>query len=545
MEELQKQVRRAKRRITLQRFVNVLGWCWFAALLVAAGLIIVDKYKPMNVQLWVWGAGAVVAGFIAALVWTVLVRSLPLEAALEIDRRFGLKERVSSTLAMPPEDLASEAGQTVANDATRRVARLEISEKFPISPPQRLLLPIIPAILAVLVALFLNPPGPENTAQAKTEDPTVKPQVKKASEVVRKQLAERQEKAKQEGLKEAEQLFKKLEEGTKQMASTPPDRDKALAKLNDLSRQLQERRQQIGGAEKVKEQLNPLKNLERGPADKFAQALSKGDFDKAMEELKNIQKDLENSKLGDKEKEQLAKQLEQMKEKLDKLGEAHKAAQAEMQKKADEMRKAGQNAEAEKLEEQIRQMQNQAPQMQQMQDMANKLGQCAKCLKEGKGDQAAEAMKQVQNAMGDMKKQLDEMEMLDDAMEQLAQAKDKMNCKKCGGMGCKACQGQGEGDKDAPPGMGLGKGRGKGERPEAKTDTASYDSQVRQKVGKGGATVEGMVHGPNMKGDAQVQIQENVDTVRRGDTDPISSRQIPKKYGEQVKEYFNDFGDGK
>jgi acyl carrier protein phosphodiesterase len=510
-------------------------------------MIFADKYFPMHVSLWGWAAGAVGVGLVAALIWTFLAGGKPLEAAIEIDRRFGLKERVSSALAMPPEDLQSEAGQTVAVDATRRVARLEISEKFPIAPPRRLLLPILPAVLAILVALLPNPTVGDNPLQAKTEDPAVKPQVKKATEDVNKKLAERGKKAEKEGLKEAEQLFKKLEESTKQMASAPPDREKALSKLNDLSRQLQERRQQIGGAEKVKEQLNPLKKLDHGPADKFAQALANGEFNKALEELNNIQKDLDNNKLDEKEKEKLANQLEQMKDKLEKLAENHKKAQAEMQKKADELRKAGQKDEADKLEEQIRQMQNQNPQMDQLQDLANKLGQCANCMKQGNGQQAAEAMKQAQNALGGMKKQLEEMEMLDGAMEQLAQAKDKMNCKNCGGKGCDMCmgQGEGEGDKDQPPGMGLGKGRGKGPRPEAKTDTNTYDSQVRQKVGKGSATIEGMVEGPNLKGNVQTQIQEQIDSVRRGDTDPLNNRQIPKKYGEQVKEYYDTFREGK
>jgi hypothetical protein len=130
-------------------------------------------------------------------------------------------------------------------------------------------------------------------------------------------------------------------------------------------------------------------------------------------------------------------------------------------------------------------------------------------------------------------------------MEKMAEAKDKMNCQKCGGMGCKQCQGNGDGDKDGPPGFGLGKGRGKGERPEAKTDTNSYDSHARQKVGQGSATVEGFVEGPNKKGDTQIQIQESVDSVRRGDTDPTTDRQIPKKYGEQVKEFFDGFHEGK
>jgi hypothetical protein len=200
MEELRKQVRRAGRRLAFQRFVNVLGWCWTITFILAALIILIDKYFPTSVLAWGWGLAAVVSGFLAAVVWTYLVRRHPLEAAIEIDRRFGLKERVSSALAMPEEDLESEAGQTVLGDATRRVARLEISEKFPVKPPRRLLLPIVPIVVAFLVALLVNPPGVESMPLSKKpDDPAiVKPQVKKAAESVQRKLAERQEKAFQE-----------------------------------------------------------------------------------------------------------------------------------------------------------------------------------------------------------------------------------------------------------------------------------------------------------------------------------------------------------
>ena len=443
---------------------------------------------------------------------------------------------------MPPEDLESEAGQTVAVDATRRMAEAGDLREIPHRPAALAAVADHSRHLGGHRGAAAQSDGRRQVGSSEDRGPGHKTANQKATEAVNKQLADRQKKAEQEGLKDAEQLFKKLEEGTKQMASSPPDREKALSRLNDLSRQLAERRQQIGGAEKVKEELNPLKKLDHGPADKFAQALANGEFNKALEELKDMQKALEDNKLDQKEKEKLANQMEQMKEKLEQLAENHEKAQAEMQKKADEMRKNGQNADAEKLEEQIRQMQNQNPQMEQLKDLAKQMGQCANCMKQGNGQQAAAAMKQAQNALGNMKKQLDEMQMLDAAMDELAQAKDKMNCEHCGGAGCKFCQG--EDDRMGKRGPG-GLGRGAGERPEAKSDTKSYDSQVKQKVGRGSATVEGMVEGPNMKGDVQNQIRNDVDAVRRGDTDPETGRQIPKKYGEQVREYMDNFREGK
>lgn len=536
MEELRKQVRRAQRRLTIQRFVNVLGWCWFAALLVALTIIVVDKYHHLHAKAWIWFPIAVAAGLLAAFVWAILGRGRPLEAALEIDRRFALKERVSSALSMPPEDIGSEAGQALSADALGRVKRIVVAEKFAIVPPRKLLLPLAPVFAAIFVTLFVNPPMIDNSAAARQDIPEAKAQVKKASESVRKQLAQRREQAKKEGLPDAENLFKKLEEGTKELASTPPDREKALGKLNDLVRQLQDRREQLGGAEKIKEQLDQLKSIDRGPADKFAQSLGKGDIKQAADELKKLKDQLENSKLSDRQKADLAKQLEQMKDKLNKLAEARQAAQDDLKRRADQMRQAGQAADAEKLEQQLRQMQKQAPQMQKLQDLASKMGQCTQCLKKGDSNEAAKALENMQTSMDNLQRQMEEMQLLDDAMQQIAEAKDQMVCQNCGGEGCEMCQGK--------PGMGLGKGRGEGDRPEAKTKTSFYDSQVKQKVGPGAATIVDLVDGPNIKGNVENQIQQEFDSTRRGSTDPSSGRQIPKKLGQHAREYFDNFREG-
>ena len=99
MDTLQRQVRRARRRLAAERFLDVLGWCWFAALLAALVLIAADKFWPLGVEAWAWAAGALGLGLLAAVVWTLLVRGSLLEAAIEIDRRFALKERVSSALS--------------------------------------------------------------------------------------------------------------------------------------------------------------------------------------------------------------------------------------------------------------------------------------------------------------------------------------------------------------------------------------------------------------------------------------------------------------
>ncbi len=408
MDELQRQVRRAQRRLAWQRLVGALGWCWFTSLLAAVALIAVDKYHPLGVADWIWGVAALAAGLLAALAWTVLTRRKPLDAAIEIDRRYHLKERISSTLAMPVETRQSEAGQALVEDALRRVGRIDLAEKFAVAPPRQLAVPLLPAVAAVLVALLVSPAAVNQQASGNSATAAeTKQQVKKATEMLRRNLADRRQQAEKQGLKDATDLLKKLEEGSKQLAEEP-QREKAMVKLNDLSRQLQQRRQELGGAEKLKQQLDQLKKVDQGPADKLAKALAHGDFKKAAEELKKLQEQLDNKKLDAKQKEDLASQMQQMEQKLKQMADAAQAAQGDLKKQIEQLRRDGQMAEANKLEEQLNKLAEQAPQMQQMQQMAKQLGKCSKCLRQGGQDgEAAKAMKQMQAGLDDMQQQLD------------------------------------------------------------------------------------------------------------------------------------------
>ena len=216
---------------------------------------------------------------------------------------------------------------------------------------------------------------------------------------------------------------------------------------------------------------------------------------------------------------------------------AHQAAQADLQNRIDKARQAGQAAEADKLQQDLDKLMQQAPQMDQLKDLAQQMGQCAKCLRDGQPQDAADALKNLQAGVNDMQKQLDELEMLEDAMGQMAQAKDQMNCPMCGGAGCQACQG----DK---PGFGMGRGRGQGDRPEADSETSAYDSQVRQRIGAGAADVVDLVDGPNVKGNVEQQIKEQFDSVKHVSADPQTDRNIPRQHRQQAREYFDRLREG-
>ena len=114
MYQIRRQVRKAQRHLGLERFLKVLGWSCFASLLIAVGLIVVYTFflplgwdaafgGPVTLGLTILGLAAT-TGFLAAWLWAVVRGQAAVDAALEIDRRYGLKERVSSALTLSAED---------------------------------------------------------------------------------------------------------------------------------------------------------------------------------------------------------------------------------------------------------------------------------------------------------------------------------------------------------------------------------------------------------------------------------------------------------
>ena len=521
MEELHKQIRRAKLRLAAERFLYVLGWCWVSTLSVAAALILLDKFWPLGVSDAAYGIGALTVGLITAAVWSIATSGGNMEAAIEIDRRFGLKERVSSAIALSEEERKTEIGQALLNDTLRRVKRVDVAEEIKPRPTRSLLYPLVPGLLALGLALFVSPAAAEKPNKNPENKKAAAEQIKKSAQLLQKKLAKRRQKAEQKGLKDAEAVFKLLEQGAKQLGEKNQiDQKKALVKLNDLSKELNKRRQKQGGIEKIKRQLGNLKGFKQGPADKFAKVIKHGDFNKAMQELDNLKRQLKSGKLDKNQQQQLANQLEQMHKKLAKMCNDQQDAQNNLQKKIDELRKQGKNEEANKLEELLDKLKMQAPQMEQLQKIAGQIQKCSKCLKKGDAKNAAKALNGAQKNLQGLQKQLDEMKMLDEAMEQLDQCRKGMCCKQC-------------------PGNKAGVGTGIAIDKDPSEEKKNFrDSLVRQQVGRGPSVIDGFVDGPNKKGQVGEEIKQQLDAAKHKDTDPLTDQHIPRKHRESVNGYF-------
>ncbi|NOY29536.1 MAG: hypothetical protein GXP28_04960 [Planctomycetes bacterium] len=545
MEPILAQVKRARRRLGWELFLNRLVRCWFVGLLVAllaiaAPKLIAVENLPTQWSL-PWGLAAIVAGLLVAAVWTWWRGRSELEAAVEIDERYGLKQRVASSLSLSPADAATPAGQALLADAARAVRRVDIDERFRIRLGRRAWLPIVPALLAFLLATLVD-----NREAQSSIDPQTKisqEQQENAAKILRKRLAERRKQAAKKGLKDAEGLFRELEKQTEKMAEArDADPKKTLVKLNDLAKQLEKRRQQLGGDQELRKQFAKMNNLHRGPADKMVDAMKKGDWKKAIRELDKLKKQLETGKLDPEAKKELEQQMKQLQEKMQEAAEARKQAMDDLKKQIEKEKQRGDLSRAGELQQKLDQMQQQQKKMEQLEQLAQKMGECQQCMKEGDAQGAAESLSEMMKQLEQLEQAMEESEMLEMAMDQLQMAKDSMSCKSCQGMGCQSCQGGGMGER---MGQGMGQGKGGGTRPDEKNATNFRNSRVRQKPGRGAAVVVGEAEGPNRRGQVVESVKEQMEVEGGQQADPLVVEKLPKSYREHAEEYFNTLREGK
>ena len=554
MEEIKRQVGRAQRRLVFQQFLTVIGWSLFASLLVAVIGMAIPRLWVLNVQQqtwdWSWMGGGLAAGLLMASIWTWLIRRSRLDAAIEIDRRYGLKERVSSTLSLSSDELTTDIGQALMTDAVRRVERIDVREQFKVSPTWRFLLPVLPVI--ALIGLSLLPNATMKKAEASNEQTAeIKKQIKVATVKLQEKIRDSQKKAEELGLKDTDILKEINKELDKLANKETADRKEALLKINDLAKEIEKRKQELGGAEKLKQQLDKLKDVEKGPADKMAEAMKEGDFGKAKEEMQKLKEDLKAGKLSKEDQEKLANQMEQLKERIQQAMQDKKEAEQKLQEKIEQKLAEGKVGEAAKLQQQLDQMQqNAAQQEQMMQQLAEKLGQAAQAMKEGDANQAMEQLDKLAKEMEGMQEQLDQIENLDELLDQLADAKEAMKCQNCQGQGCAECEGNKDGDgkmkgkNNKDGGKGLGEGQGRGDRPEEQTDKKFYDTRVASDPKPGESVRIGDASGPNKAGKSLETVKQEIQAALAKEPDALEDVTLPRDQRENAKQYFDKIRKG-
>ena len=552
MNRIEVKVRSARRRLILGHFGQALCVTLFAGLLVAIVAIALPaiRFMDVNVSAWnySWIGGCLVAAFAAAGIYA-FVKAPSVEAvAAELDRRFGLRERLSSSIAMTEVDRDSDFGLALLADADKKAAKVDVAEKFRLKPTKIGWLPMSMVPVLVVVLMLAEPMSETSASTTPKVDKTEVKQVLTAASKLKKRIQQQRRKAEAEGLKEAEDMFKKMESQLDKITkASDMNRKDAMIEMNDLKKQLEERRSQLGSTEQMKRALSQMKGLEAGPGDKVAKAIEQGNLAKAKDMVKDLADKMRQGQLSEAEKEQLKNQVQQMQKALENAVKEHKQKEKKLEDQIEQARREGRSGDAAKMQQKLNQMQQKNSQMQNMQQMAESMKNAAEACENGDAGQAADALQQMSDQLGQMQQEMSELEDLDSALDSLSESKSQMRCQQCEGGGCKECQGQGQGQgfgQGQGQGQGLGRGTGQGDRPESETDTNTYETQVRGKVKKGKAVITGFADGPNRKGITREDVKQAIQGSLSEKSDPSENQTLPRAEREHAQQYFDQLREG-
>jgi hypothetical protein len=532
---LYKQLARVHRRLLLQSLVNALIWFWAGAILLAAAWFIAQPLllqQPPQWLRWVVAGGLVGAGTMAAVVCGALWAPSRLAAALSLDSEFGLKERVTTSLTLPPDQESTPAGQALLADVNQKITDLDVGSRFPVRMSwSAALVPVCAAVLA-MVALFYEPTRGSATSKP-TNDLTKPPPNLAEIEQKMKDLKRTREKPAAEKLKseELEKLEAELEKIANKPRKTKEDIKERVKEMTALEDQMKGLEREM--AEKAKSLQNSLKQLdknagkdsEEGPAKDLQKALAEGKLDKAKEELERISKRLKNNEMTDKEKEQLRKQMEKMQQKMERL--------AQQKDKKEQLQKS--NLDPETLQREMEDLQKQSQKLKDLQDLANEMSKCKECLKQGDSQSAMESLKKAGDKLKEMQGREEDLADLEEQLKSLKDAKG--SC--CQGLGEKEEEGEPR-DSDLDQDTENG-GIGQGKRPLGKEKPfRSFDSKAKAEFDpKGKKIFDGYAPGQGFRKKTGPEFAEDIRQASQEAPEAIEQQRVPKAARDMMRGYFD------
>lgn len=556
---IQQTVRAVRRRLLWQTILDRLGIAIAFGLALGLAWMLAQPWVVADAPSWLaWTVLGVVTGLIVVgtVAFTIWKRPSQHRAALELDSRFGLRERITTALSLDDRTRESSAGNAVVADATSKLEALSLRSQFPLRLSRNAIFIPILAIAIGLVAFLYDP----NTGFAKDQqaaEETKKEQQQIAATAAKtirpftkqtKPPGEKERDTKSEELKELEKelnaMMKKYDLDPER--ETPEKLREKVAEMTSMEEKLKkfndEEFKKLDEMDQRMKQLDDLKNdpdFQDGPAKDLNDALSKGDLNKAQDELDMLRKKIQNKEMKPEESEKLARQMDKMQEQVQRLTR-DKERKEKLEKMIDEAKKEGRDAES--LERELEELNESSEQSSEMaQQLGEQLKKASQSLSAGELEDVAEELAQAGMTMQDIEDQLQDLQ---DSSEHLQRLKEERKA------ACEACQGKGEGDKQGEvqrKDWAKGGGQGAGLREENKD--AKSDSVTERVRGlfdpKGKKTYGGSTTGPAFNKATTSELGPVIQEAAQTAPQAADTQRLSREDKDTVREYFKNLGEQK
>lgn len=311
MDSLAEALRRVRRRLFLQRWLDLavaalLGWAATLFAWVLATRLFPVLGNPRPVGLVLLGIGVLAASSIS--VWR---RPSMLRAALETDRRLGLRERFTSSWQLAALD--GPMVQAVHADARRHLGNLDVRRDFLLRLPRHA--PVLVAALLVLGLAFAFLPEFDLLHYRQKQVAQKALREKLAAQVQRLEFAAKPlQKPELERNPALAALGEQVERVAMSLEKQEITDKQAVARITKMAEEIQKLRENIETQNQTPKMEGDTSKLDMTRA--LANDLKQGDFAGAEAKAAALRKEIENKlkdgSLSKEEKAALAKELEQL-----------------------------------------------------------------------------------------------------------------------------------------------------------------------------------------------------------------------------------------
>ncbi len=526
MEELRRIAAKARWRLHVDRAIGSSGAVVVTGAAVFMVLAVSDRLGIASWIPWII-AGSVLAAAVAAGIIAIWHRSAvgELQAAAEVDRRFDLRERLSSAIACEHRaDAFTAVLQRDAGTAAASVAGT-LSSKFPIRIPQSVGIGVVLLGLSAIV-LGTGQWGWFGGGDEGGIVPGVIPTRERVDASVDEVVAEMKDR--EDLSEELQQELQGLQDAVDLAGDEPENmRREALRSMTDLQRKLDDmlNDERAGSLQELERRLRSLTLENRDEVRDLAEALKRGDFTAAKQALEQLQERMDRADLDDATRQALSDQLKDLAKELEKLAEANDALAEALEKSGLDEALASDPDAAKAAVENAKHLN--AEQKKRLLDLIEAQKQAAEaCKKMGKGCKECAGGKS-----GAMKGELSELEALKMFMEDAKAMK-----KACKSAVASMCSGDGNVIGPGHGGQGAGEGR-RASFEETDTATETQRSPV--------TTLEGTIiarqlfdAGVVAVGESQSEAREAILSERRETEEAIAEEEVPRRYHELLRHYF-------
>ncbi len=539
-----KKLRLVRLRCSINLLLKFAGMVLLAAGIAAAMAVLAERLFAVSIitNAAIWGFGAI--GTIAILLLWVTKQPSRMQASILLDERLRLNERFSTALAFSGSDDPFAAAACA--EAHKRAENIKLDKHFPIRPSKCWAYATSTWVMVLALVFFLPQKDLLGFMRGRQEKDKQVKQIEKAVADVNQATA---------SVKLAvKRLDPELAEALKKLDQTPKGADPqeikrvAIRKLGDLAEQIQKMHagKQLDSMNMMQEMFKQLKGSSDIFSQKLRQALAQGKYGEASNLMNQLLQQLADGKLSNKQREDMARQLQELGKQLKELA----ANQAQLEK---ELEKMGLSKDLAKMD------------LSQLQKELEKMGldekKIAELMKQASASQAASmnclGLGQAMMAcggggggnmsagdMGGLMDQLDSFEVMSQQI-MMAQATLAEISRTIGGLGQGMGQGLGQGfGQGFGQGGGIGPGIGTsgtgygppGEDPGWK---ASEKIRVQNKTGGGPIIASWYFNDAQVKGEAKRDFTQVIQAARDGAAEAINENEIPRKYEDAVKTYFS------